>query len=80
MSETTLARQYIRDVGGNPVGVILSLEEFEQFQTLVEQRELEVAAKVSQMKDAATDPAFLADLEDTMAAFGAADAEWWEPT
>lgn len=79
MPETVLARQYIRDTGGNPIGVILSLEEFRHFQTIVEQRDLDTAEKIRQIKEAASDPAFLADLEDTMAAFEAVDADWWEP-
>ncbi len=28
---------------------------------------------------AAHDPRFLADLQETMSAFAAVDAEWWEP-
>ncbi|MCE7985940.1 MAG: hypothetical protein DYG89_32580 [Caldilinea sp. CFX5] len=34
---------------------------------------------VQQMADAATDPLFMADLQETMTAFAIVDTEWWEP-
>ena len=36
--------------------------------------------KIEQMEQAANDPLFMADLRETMSAFAAIDAEWWEQT
>jgi hypothetical protein len=77
---TLLKRQFITDADGKPIGVILPLEEFDLVAETLEQR---LAAhqtddKLRRMEDAARDPQFLADLTETMAAFGHADAEWWE--
>jgi hypothetical protein len=38
------------------------------------------ADKLAQMAQAANDPLFMADLQETMSAFTEVDAEWWEPT
>ena len=82
MTGTTLKRQFITDAAGNPVGVILPLEEFMLVEEILEQRfpSPGEADKLDQMGQAAHDPLFMADLHETMAAFAGVDAEWWEPT
>jgi hypothetical protein len=77
MTEMTLKRQFITDASGKPVGVILPLAEFALVQDVLEQKlESATAAKLEQIKQAATDPLFLTDLRDTLSAFAGADAEW----
>lgn len=78
---TVLKRQFITDTTGKAIGVILPLEEFALVADLLEQRLLhdQHEAKLRQMEVAAQDPLFLADLTETMTAFGAIDAEGWEP-
>jgi hypothetical protein len=78
---TILKRQFITDAAGNPVGVILPLEEFALVERILEQRSppLSEANKLDQMEQAANDPLFIADLHETMSAFAEVDAEWWEP-
>ena len=82
MTTTVLKRQFIADAAGNPIGVILPLEEFALVKRILEQRfpTLSEADKLAQMEQAASDPLFMADLRETMSAFADADAEWWEPT
>ena len=82
MAEIGLKRQFIRDAAGNPVAVILPLEEFALIKDFLEQRSqsLSEAEKLDQMEQAADDRLFMADLRETMSAFSNADAEWWEPT
>lgn len=77
---TVLKRQFITDADGKPIGVILPLEEFDLVAETLEQRlaAQQTDDKVRQMETAAHDPLFLADLNETMAAFSHADAEWWE--
>ncbi|MBI3921709.1 MAG: hypothetical protein HY318_09850 [Armatimonadetes bacterium] len=80
MPATTLKRQIISDAEGNPVGVLLPLAEFELVEPILK-RSLEPEAEFSRlllMEQAAADPLFLADLQDTMQAFAAADGDWWE--
>jgi len=79
---TVLKRQFITDAAGSPVGVILPLEEFVLVEEILDQRfpTPNEANKLDQMKQAARDPLFMADLHETMAAFAGVDAEWWEPT
>ncbi len=81
MTATVLQRQWIVDAAGNPIGVILPVEEFALVETILEQRfpSLDEAHRIDQMEQAAQDPLFIADLQETMAAFAAVDAEWWEP-
>ena len=79
MTVITLKRQFIADATGKPVGVILPLSEFALVQDVLERKlEYDTAAKLAQIKQAAADPLFLADLRDTMSAFAGVDAEWWE--
>ena len=71
MTMAVLKRQWIRDAAGNPIGVILPLEEFALLENILEQRLplLSEADKLDRMQQAASDPLFLADLHDTMSAF-----------
>jgi len=82
MTMTVLKRQFITDTAGNPVGVILPLEEFALVEKILEQRfpTADEADKLDQMEQAANDPLFMTDLHETMSAFAEVDAEWWEPT
>lgn len=77
---TVLKRQFITDATGNPIAVILPLEEFELVAETLEQRltSQQTEAKLQRMEAAAQDPLFLADLAETMADFGHVDAEGWE--
>ena len=81
MGTTVLKRQFITDTAGNPVGVILPLEEFALVKEILEQRfpTASKADKLDQIEQAAKDPLFMADLHETMSAFAEVDAEWWEP-
>ena len=80
MTMTILKRQFITDAGGNPIAVILPLSEFALVRDVLEQRTAlpSEASKLEQIKQAASDPLFMADLRQTMTAFAKADAEWWE--
>jgi hypothetical protein len=82
MTVAVLKRQFITDTAGNPVGVILPLEEFALVKDILEQQSQTRSEtdKLAQMEQAAQDPLFMADLHETMSAFAEADAEWWEPT
>jgi hypothetical protein len=77
-----LKRQFITDRVGNPIGVILPLEEYVLVEKILEQltQPLDVADKLKQMEQVANDAIFMADLHETMSAFDETDAEWWEPT
>jgi hypothetical protein len=80
MATTVLKRQFITDAEGNPVGVILPLEEFALVKEILEQRFPTIKAdKLDQIEQAAKDPLFMADLHETMSAFAEVDAGWWEP-
>ena len=86
MTNMVLKRQLITDASGNPVGVILPLEEYAAVEKILEQRfPLDVPIrnsddeKLAQIEQAACDPLFLDDLHETMSAFANVDAEWWEP-
>ncbi|MDD4447516.1 MAG: hypothetical protein PHN61_07550 [Methanothrix sp.] len=81
MAAHVLNRQFIRDAAGNPIGVILPLEEFALVEEVLKQR-LEVPStedKLSKMKKAANDSLFMDDLREAMIAFEEADAEMAEP-
>ncbi|MCZ7568695.1 MAG: hypothetical protein M5U01_08900 [Ardenticatenaceae bacterium] len=77
MATTALKRQFITDAEGNPIGVILPLEEFALVEEFLEQRfpTPSDADKLARMQQAASDPWFLADLRETMSAFAEVDAE-----
>ncbi len=81
MAAHVLKRQFIRDAAGNPIGVILPLEEFALVEEVLKQR-LEVPGtedKLAKMKKAANDSLFMDDLREAMIAFEEADAQWSEP-
>lgn len=80
MTTTALQRQFIRDARGNPIGVILPLEDYARVASLLGDSEMtdEETIKLQQIEYAARDPLFLADLRETMAAYEVADAQWWE--
>ncbi len=80
MAAHALKRQFIRDSEGNPIGVILPLEEF----ALVEETLTKLllapsnAGKLAQMEKAVNDDLFMDDLCETMNAFEQVDAQWSE--
>ena len=77
MTTTVLKRQYITDVVGNPIGVILPIEEFALVEEVLEQRLLTPteADKLNQMEQVTHDPLFMADLHKAMVAFAEVDTE-----
>jgi hypothetical protein len=77
---TIVKRQFITDAAGQPIAVILPLEEFNLVADTLEQRLVaqHLDDKLRQMEAAAHDPLFLADLAEIMADFEHADADWWE--
>jgi hypothetical protein len=81
MAITALKRQFITDAEGNPVAIILPIEEFILVKDVLDQRRRtkDEADKIAQMEQAAQDPLFMADLRETMSVFTDADREWWEP-
>ncbi len=76
---TVLKRQCITDATGNPIGVILPLEEFELVAETLVQRltSQQTEVKLQRMEVAAQDPLFLADLAEMMADCSHVDAEGW---
>ena len=74
----TLQRQYITDHEGNTVGVILPIEELKELEQFQQERRQEESQRIQQMKEAASDPLFMADLQETMEDFAKTDSEWWE--
>ena len=80
MNTLAFSRHIITDETGNPVGVILPMEEYRLVESILDQHlRMTDGDKVAQIEQAAHDPLFMQDLEETMAAFGDVDAEWWEP-
>ena len=81
MAGSVLKRQFITDASGNPVGVILPLEEFALVEETLKQRlpVPDTEDKLAQIEQAASDTLFMNDLRETMTAFAGADAQWWEP-
>ena len=81
METSTLKRQFITDAQGNPVGVILPIEEWALIKDLLDHvaSTVDDADKLALMEKAAQDPLYLQDLRETMAAFAQVDADWWEP-
>ncbi len=77
MGNTVLKRQFIRDAAGEPIGVILPIEEYQLVEDVLGERTVQAddEAKLSLMGEAMSDPAFVADLEDSMHAFRFVDAE-----
>jgi hypothetical protein len=78
MSTTTLQKQFITDTEGKTIGVIMPIEELWLMEQAVQEQRRQDALRLEQMRQAANDPLFLQDLEETMTAFSAIDAEWWE--
>ena len=78
MTMTVLKRQFITDAAGNPIGIILPLEEFALVKRILEQRfpPFSEADKLDQMEQAASDSLFMADLRETMSVFAEVDTEW----
>jgi len=82
---TTIRKQFITDMYGRPIGVILPIEDYILVEPLLRQRDQQNRAvqesaegKILQIKQAASDPRFLADLQEVMNDFKYVDAEWWE--
>ncbi len=77
MTATTLRRQFIRDAGGSPIGVILPIEEYVRVAPLLDERLIDDQDKerLEQIEYAVRDPLFLADLRETMAVYEVADAQ-----
>ncbi|MEI6639545.1 MAG: hypothetical protein FDX02_09185 [Chlorobium sp.] len=81
MAAPVIGHQFITDVEGKPVGVILPLAEFalgeealRQFSSVRGTEE-----KLAQMEQAANDILFMDDLRHTISDFADTDATWWEP-
>ena len=71
MAGTGLRRQFITDAAGNPVGVILPLEESALVEETLRQRlpVPDTADKLAHMEQAADDALFMNDLREAMSAF-----------
>ena len=78
MTQMILSRQFIKDVSGQPVAVILPIEEYALIEPVLERHSQSEQRKLREIELAAKDPLFLADLRETMTAFKAIDADWWE--
>ncbi len=80
MAVPVLKRQFITDIDGRPIAVILPIEDYVRVKgVLEEQRQPDVEMqKFDLMKKAAEDPLFLHDLYEVMNDFERADSEWWE--
>ena len=76
---TTIAlkRQIITDTTGQPIGVILPLEEYALVKDILDEHlhPPEETDKLSQIEKAADDPLFMADLRETMLSFSEIDTE-----
>ena len=61
MTTTTLKRQFITDEEGNPIAVILPLEEFALVKDILDRRSqaTDEADKLAQIEQAAQDPLFM---------------------
>jgi len=80
MSTSVLKRQLITDADGNPIGVILPMEEYLMIErSLPREGTPDIQTeKLNCMKHAANDTLFMADLNETMDSFSTVDSEWWE--
>ena len=76
-----IKRQVITDSEGKPVAVILPIQEFALIEDVLDKqiRNRTEDESIALMREAIHDPLFLADLNETMSAFQAADIEDWEP-
>ena len=66
MLQTTLARQFITDMQGKPIAVILPIKEYNLVKNMLEEKVQEEAQMLMESKKAANDPLLLADIEETM--------------
>jgi hypothetical protein len=65
-----LKRQFITDTAGNPIGVILPMEEYTLVADALEQRlTAQLDDKIRKIEQSIHDPLFMADLTETMEAF-----------
>lgn len=78
MLETTFTRQFINNVQGRPIAVILPINEYNLVKNILERENDEEAQMLKEMASAANDTLLLADIEETMKAFKVVDAEGWE--
>ncbi len=81
---TTIRKQFITDLQGRQIGVILPIEDYILIEPILRRHEengrgltLE-EENLRKMEQAARDPLFLADLYEVMNDFRYVDAEWWE--
>jgi hypothetical protein len=66
---TILQRQFINDIKGIPIGVILPLEEYRWIEPILKQRtqvSVSHADKLKQMEQAADDTRFMTDLHEVI--------------
>jgi hypothetical protein len=80
MSISVLKRQLITDAEGNPIGVIVPIEEYLMIEHSLPQEGVKDVQtdKLKRMKQALNDTLFMADLHETMHSFSTVDREWWE--
>ncbi len=78
MNAHTLRQQFITDTHGNAVAVILPIEEYQRIAPLLQRKGDTEQKKLALLKQAAQDPFFLADLQESMNDFKQVDSEWWE--
>lgn len=78
MNAHTLRQQFITDTQGNAVAVILPIEEYQRIAPLLQRHGNSEKEKLALLKQAAHDPLFLADLQESMNDFKQVNAEWWE--
>lgn len=81
---TTIRKQFITDLQGRQIGVILPIEDYILIEPILrrhEENERDLTLEeenLRKMEQAARDPLFLADLHEVMNDFRYVDAEWWE--
>ena len=80
MSDSVLKRQIITDSEGNPIGVILPMNEYLMIEKNLPKigPHFDVNEKLKRLNSAVIDPLFMTDLEESMVSFTSADDEWWE--
>ncbi len=79
MGTVSIRRQVITDSAGAAIAVLLPIEEYERVEALLGERAAaDEEAQLAAMREAMSDPGFVADLEETMHAFRVVDSEWWE--
>ncbi len=78
MNAHTFRQQFITDTQGNAVAVILPIEEYQRIAPLLQRKGNSEQEKLALLKQAAQDPLFFADLQESMNDFKQVDSEWWE--